>query len=98
MVDTNLSALLWSVAHLLRGDYKQSEYGKVILQFQGGDRPSFGDDCGVVVVSPSRQLVSNLPTNCRGAVIAVGIRVRSPRSTQFRVSLRRICRTTAGPA
>ena len=29
----NLSALIWSVADLLRGDYKQSEYGKVILPF-----------------------------------------------------------------
>ncbi len=26
-----LSAFLWSVADLLRGDYKQSDYGKVIL-------------------------------------------------------------------
>src|SRR5471032_1342172 len=28
-----LSAFIWSVAYLLRGDYKQSEYGKVILPF-----------------------------------------------------------------
>ena len=28
-----LSSLLWSVADLLRGDYKQSEYGRVILPF-----------------------------------------------------------------
>jgi len=27
----NLSAFIWSVADLLRGDYKQSDYGKVIL-------------------------------------------------------------------
>lgn len=27
----NHAALIWSVADLLRGDYKQSEYGKVIL-------------------------------------------------------------------
>lgn len=33
MADTNLSAFLWSVADLLRGDYKQSDYGKVILPF-----------------------------------------------------------------
>jgi type I restriction enzyme M protein len=33
MSEPNLSALLWSVADLLRGDYKQSEYGKVILPF-----------------------------------------------------------------
>lgn len=29
----SLSAFIWSVADLLRGDYKQSEYGKVILPF-----------------------------------------------------------------
>lgn len=28
-----LSAFIWSVADLLRGDYKQSEYGRVILPF-----------------------------------------------------------------
>jgi type I restriction enzyme M protein len=33
MADPNLSAFIWSVADLLRGDYKQSEYGKVILPF-----------------------------------------------------------------
>lgn len=33
MADTNLSTFLWSVADLLRGDYKQSDYGKVILPF-----------------------------------------------------------------
>ena len=29
----NLSAFIWSVADLLRGDFKQSDYGKVILPF-----------------------------------------------------------------
>ncbi|MFN6133082.1 MAG: type I restriction-modification system subunit M N-terminal domain-containing protein, partial [Synechococcaceae cyanobacterium] len=29
----NLSAFIWNVADLLRGDYKQSDYGKVILPF-----------------------------------------------------------------
>ena len=33
MSDANLSAFIWSVADLLRGDYKQSDYGKVILPF-----------------------------------------------------------------
>src|SRR5688572_28333417 len=33
MSDSNLSAFIWSVADLLRGDYKQSEYGRVILPF-----------------------------------------------------------------
>lgn len=33
MPDPNLSSFIWSVADLLRGDYTQSEYGKVILPF-----------------------------------------------------------------
>ena len=33
MATPNLSSFIWSVADLLRGDYKQSEYGKVILPF-----------------------------------------------------------------
>jgi type I restriction enzyme M protein len=33
MAQANLSTFIWSVADLLRGDYKQSEYGKVILPF-----------------------------------------------------------------
>ena len=31
---TNLSSFIWSVADLLRGSYKQSDYGKVILPFK----------------------------------------------------------------
>src|SRR5215217_6382162 len=30
---TSIAAFIWSVADLLRGDYKQSDYGKVILPF-----------------------------------------------------------------
>ena len=33
MADTNLSSFIWSVADLLRGNYKQSDYGRVILPF-----------------------------------------------------------------
>jgi type I restriction enzyme M protein len=33
MNPTNISAFIWSVADLLRGDYKQADYGKVILPF-----------------------------------------------------------------
>jgi type I restriction enzyme M protein len=33
MAEQNLSSFIWSVADLLRGDYKQSDYGKVILPF-----------------------------------------------------------------
>ncbi|MFZ2236046.1 MAG: type I restriction-modification system subunit M N-terminal domain-containing protein, partial [Dokdonella sp.] len=33
MNQSSLSAFIWSVADLLRGNYKQSEYGRVILPF-----------------------------------------------------------------
>lgn len=33
MSQSELSSLIWSVADLLRGDYRQSEYGRVILPF-----------------------------------------------------------------
>jgi type I restriction enzyme M protein len=33
MSQNNLSSFIWAVADLLRGDYKQSEYGRVILPF-----------------------------------------------------------------
>ena len=33
MVQLSNSALIWSTADLLRGDYKQSDYGKIILPF-----------------------------------------------------------------
>lgn len=33
MNQQSLASFIWSVADLLRGDYKQSEYGKVILPF-----------------------------------------------------------------
>ena len=29
----NLSAFIWNIANLLRGTYKQADYGKVILPF-----------------------------------------------------------------
>ena len=33
MNQQSLSSFIWSVADLLRGDYKQFEYGEVILPF-----------------------------------------------------------------
>ncbi|MEC5218801.1 type I restriction-modification system DNA methylase subunit [Actimicrobium sp. GrIS 1.19] len=30
---TELASFTWSIADLLRGDYRQSDYGKVILPF-----------------------------------------------------------------
>ncbi|MEV6902369.1 class I SAM-dependent DNA methyltransferase [Amycolatopsis sp. NPDC051372] len=47
---TELAGFIWSVADLLRGDYKQSEYGKVILPFTVLRRL----DC---VLAPTREAV-----------------------------------------
>jgi type I restriction enzyme M protein len=33
MQSQSISAIIWSTADLLRGDYKQSDYGKIILPF-----------------------------------------------------------------
>lgn len=33
MTQATLSDFIWSIANLLRGDFKQYEYGKVILPF-----------------------------------------------------------------
>lgn len=52
MSSTNLSSFIWSVADLLRGDYKQSDYGKVILPFTVLRRL----DC---VLEPTKQAVLN---------------------------------------
>ncbi len=33
MAENNLTGFIWSVADILRGDYKQSMYGRIILPF-----------------------------------------------------------------
>ena len=50
MNQQNLSSFIWSVADLLRGDYKQSEYGRVILPFTVLRRL----DC---VLAPTKQAI-----------------------------------------
>ena len=50
MSDASLSSLIWSVADLLRGDYKPSDYGQVILPFTVLRRL----DC---VLAPTKQAV-----------------------------------------
>lgn len=55
----NHAAFIWSVADLLRGDYKQSEYGKVILPLTVLRR----FDC---VLSPTRQAVRDAAQRYKG--------------------------------
>lgn len=50
MSQSDLSNLIWSVADLLRGDYRQSEYGRVILAFTALRRL----DC---VLAPTKEAV-----------------------------------------
>lgn len=52
----SLSAFIWSVADLLRGDYKQSEYGRVILPFTVLRRL----DC---VLAPTKEAVLEAAAN-----------------------------------
>ena len=33
MLSNNIVSNIWNIAELLRGDYKQSEYGRIILPF-----------------------------------------------------------------
>ncbi|GAB4200753.1 MAG: class I SAM-dependent DNA methyltransferase [Roseiflexaceae bacterium] len=60
MTTSNLAALIWSIAELLRGDYKQSDYGKVILPFTLLRRL----DC---VLAPTKQAVLDEQERRKGA-------------------------------
>src|SRR5437660_5807939 len=57
----NHAAFIWSVADLLRGDYKQSEYGRVILPMVVLRRL----DC---VLEPTKALVLNRYEKIAGRV------------------------------
>lgn len=61
----NHTAFIWSVADLLRGDYKQSEYGKVILPFTVLRRL----DC---VLAPTKQRVLDRAAQLEGRVDNIG--------------------------
>ena len=56
----NHAGLIWSIADLLRGDYKQSEYGRVILPLVVLRRL----DC---VLEPTKQQVRAGWPRCRAA-------------------------------
>src|SRR5437899_12711321 len=57
----NHAAFIWSVADLLRGDYKQSEYGKVILPLTVIRRL----DC---VLDPTKKAVLDRASKLKGKV------------------------------
>ena len=59
----NHGQLIWAIADLLRGDYKQSEYGRVILPFVVLRRL----DC---VLEPSKQQVRARLASLEGRVAA----------------------------
>lgn len=76
MSDPNLSSFIWSVADLLRGDYKQSGYGTVILPFTVLRRL----DCvleptkGAVLAELEKRTKAGVNPVCRLQVIFVAIR------------------------
>jgi type I restriction enzyme M protein len=72
----NHAAFIWSVADLLRGDYKQSEYGKVILPLTVLRRL----DC---VLEPTKAAVLERAAKLRGRVENVGPVLRAEAGEQF---------------
>jgi type I restriction enzyme M protein len=72
----NHAAFIWSVADLLRGDYKQSEYGKVILPLTVLRRL----DC---VLEPTKAAVLARAAKLRGEVENVGPVLRAEAGEQF---------------
>ena len=66
MSGTTNSALIWSIAELLRGDYKQSEYGRVILPFTLLRRL----DCWL---APSRETVWRLRDEHKDSGLDLGL-------------------------
>ena len=79
MADTairNHAAFIWSVADLLRGDYKQSEYGKVILPLTVLRRL----DC---VLEPTKAAVLERAERLRGRVENIDPVLRSVSGEQF---------------
>jgi type I restriction enzyme M protein len=72
----NHAAFIWSVADLLRGDYKQSEYGRVILPFVVLRRL----DC---VLEPSKDKVLATAARLAGRVANVEPMLRQAAGQQF---------------
>src|SRR5437762_8818536 len=72
----NHPAFVWSVADLLRGDYKQSEYGKVILPLTVLRRL----DC---VLEPTKSAVLERAKKLKGKVDNVGPVLLSESGEQF---------------
>src|SRR5215211_4390359 len=72
----NHAAFIWSVADLLRGDYKQSEYGKVILPLTVIRRL----DC---VLDPTKQAVLDKHKQLTGKIENVGPVLQAVAGQQF---------------
>jgi type I restriction enzyme M protein len=72
----NHAAFIWSVADLLRGDYKQSEYGRVILPMVVLRRL----DC---VLEPTKDTVLETSARLAGKVDNVGPLLRQAAGEQF---------------
>ncbi|MGH8476968.1 MAG: type I restriction-modification system subunit M N-terminal domain-containing protein, partial [Methylococcales bacterium] len=83
----NLSSFVWSIAEILRGDFKQSEYGKVILPFIVMRRL----DCILesskdAVLSTEKSILARADEATRDMILfgAVGCNVRVYNLSRFR--------------
>src|SRR5438105_3258286 len=72
----NHAAFIWSVADLLRGDYKQSEYGKVILPLIVIRRL----DC---VLEPTKAAVLKRKADLDGKIENLEVVLRTAADQQF---------------
>ena len=84
----NHAAFIWSVADLLRGDYKQSEYGRVILPLVVLRRL----DC-VLEPTKAEVLARHEPLRGPGRERRPGPRARSPASRVLQHLAARLCRS-----
>ena len=89
MNQTSLSAFIWSVADLLRGDYKQSEYGRVILPFTVLRRL----EC---VLEPTRQQVRDTHERFGGQDVDVARFLRRAAGHSFYNTSRYTLKSIAG--
>ena len=93
-VISNISAFVWSIAEILRGDFKQSEYGKVILPFVVLRRlDCLLEDTKEAVLAAADNLPEGLDDEARDMILfdAAGGHIRVYNTSRFTF------KTSAGP-
>lgn len=82
----NLSSFVWSIAEILRGDFKQSEYGKVILPFVVLRRlDCILEETKPAVLATAESLPEGVDDETRGMLLfdAAGENIRTYNTSRF---------------